>query len=89
MDIDRASKIFVTELRSGKLGPMTLESPEMMEREVIEMPNALPKKRRPRKLIAVFAKQRFVKREKNAKVAVSGNEIDGKCSPLVSNGSGA
>lgn len=36
VDIDRASKIFVTELRSGKLGPLTLESPEMMEREVIE-----------------------------------------------------
>ena len=30
VDIDRASKIFVTELRSGKLGPLTLETPEMM-----------------------------------------------------------
>lgn len=30
VDIDRASKIFVTELRAGKLGPLTLESPEMM-----------------------------------------------------------
>jgi ribosome biogenesis GTPase A len=36
VDIDRASKIFVTELRAGKLGPLTLESPEMMEREVAE-----------------------------------------------------
>ncbi|MFK7767408.1 MAG: ribosome biogenesis GTPase YlqF [Mariniblastus sp.] len=35
VDIDRASKIFVTELRSGKLGPLTLETPEMMEREKI------------------------------------------------------
>ena len=35
VDIDRASKIFVTELRSGKLGHLTLETPEMMEREKI------------------------------------------------------
>ena len=35
VDIDRASKIFVTELRSGKLGPLTLETPEMMEFEKI------------------------------------------------------
>ena len=35
VDIDRASKIFVTELRAGKLGPLTLESPEMMERELV------------------------------------------------------
>ena len=30
VDIDRASKIFVTELRAGKLGALTLETPEMM-----------------------------------------------------------
>lgn len=35
VDIDRASKIFVTELRSGKLGVLTLETPEMMEFEKI------------------------------------------------------
>lgn len=35
VDIDRASKIFVTELRSGKLGPLTLETPEMMAFEKI------------------------------------------------------
>lgn len=33
VDIDRASKIFVTELRSGKLGQLTLETPEMMHQE--------------------------------------------------------
>ena len=33
VDIDRASKIFVTELRQGKLGPLTLETPEMMDQE--------------------------------------------------------
>ncbi|MEL7497155.1 MAG: ribosome biogenesis GTPase YlqF [Planctomycetota bacterium] len=36
VDIDRASKIFVTELRAGTLGPMTLESPEMMVLEKLE-----------------------------------------------------
>lgn len=35
VDIDRASKIFVTELRSGKLGPLTLETPEMMKLEKV------------------------------------------------------
>jgi ribosome biogenesis GTPase A len=33
VDIDRASRILVTELRSGGLGRLTLETPEMMERE--------------------------------------------------------
>jgi ribosome biogenesis GTPase A len=33
IDIDRASRILVTELRSGALGPITLETPELMEYE--------------------------------------------------------
>lgn len=33
IDIDRASRILVTELRSGELGPLTLETPELMEFE--------------------------------------------------------
>lgn len=44
VDIDRASKIFVTELRSGKLGPVTLETPEMMEQEKIETAQRLAEK---------------------------------------------
>lgn len=44
VDIDRASKIFVTELRSGKLGPVTLETPEMMEREKIETAQRIEEK---------------------------------------------
>ena len=44
VDIDRASKIFVTELRAGKLGPLTLESPEMMEREVAETAKRIAEK---------------------------------------------
>lgn len=33
VDIDRASRILVTELRSGGLGRLTMETPAMMERE--------------------------------------------------------
>lgn len=36
VDLDRASKILITELRSGKLGPLTLETPEMMHQEIRE-----------------------------------------------------
>jgi len=44
VDIDRASKIFVTELRSGKLGPLTLETPEMMELEKVATVKRLAEK---------------------------------------------
>lgn len=33
VDYDRASKAFITDLRAGALGPITLETPEMAERE--------------------------------------------------------
>ena len=33
VDVDRASRILVTELRAGVLGRLTLETPKMMERE--------------------------------------------------------
>jgi len=33
VDYDRVGRILLTELRSGKLGPLTLETPEMMETE--------------------------------------------------------
>ena len=44
VDIDRASKIFVTELRQGTLGPVTLETPDMMEREKVETVKRLAEK---------------------------------------------
>lgn len=44
VDIDRASKIFVTELRAGKLGPLTLETPEMMEQEKVATANRIAEK---------------------------------------------
>lgn len=33
VDYDRAAKVFITDLRSGALGPLTLETPEMVARE--------------------------------------------------------
>ncbi len=44
VDIDRASKIFVTELRAGTLGRLTLETPEMMEAEKIATTKRLVEK---------------------------------------------
>lgn len=43
VDIDRASKIFVTEIRGGKLGPLTFETPQMMETELVETAKMLEK----------------------------------------------
>ncbi|WP_153555449.1 ribosome biogenesis GTPase YlqF [Roseimaritima sediminicola] len=36
VDLDRAGRILVTELRSGALGRVTLETPELMQREQLE-----------------------------------------------------
>jgi len=37
VNYERVSRILVTEFRSGKLGPITMETPEMIERELIEL----------------------------------------------------
>jgi len=37
VDLDKASKILLTELRSGKLGGITLETPELIEQELITL----------------------------------------------------
>lgn len=63
VDIDRASKIFVTELRAGKLGALTLETPEMM---VLEKAATIERIAAKEKLKAVKAKKRKVAfKEKN------------------------
>jgi ribosome biogenesis GTPase A len=36
VDLERASRILVGDLRSGQLGPLTLETPEMAETEQSE-----------------------------------------------------
>ena len=37
VDIEKASKIIIGELRSGAIGKITLETPEMIEKELIEL----------------------------------------------------
>ncbi len=54
VDLDKASKILLTELRSGKLGRITLESPKMIDKELIELQRkkeAEPKKGKKKKRV--------------------------------------
>ena len=37
VDVDRVSKILLAELRAGMIGRLTLETPAMMEEELIEL----------------------------------------------------
>lgn len=57
VDIDRASRIFATELKNGVLGRLTLETPEMMERERRETEIAIAEK-------AAREKEKDAKRKK-------------------------
>lgn len=45
VDLNKASEIFIGDYRSGKLGRITLETPEMVEREKIELAAELERKR--------------------------------------------
>ncbi len=67
VDIDRASKIFVTELRAGKLGPLTLESPEMMEREVVETAKRIAEKEAAKETNSRKRKAAFREKKKERK----------------------
>lgn len=44
VDIDRASRILVTEIRSGGLGRLTFETPQIMEREKIQTAKEIAEK---------------------------------------------
>ena len=44
VDLDKVSKIFINEYRTGQMGPMTLETPEMMDQDLAEVAKALAKK---------------------------------------------
>lgn len=59
VDIDRASRILVTELRSGELGRLTLESPEMMEQEIRDTEAAIAEKAEKTAARDARRKQRF------------------------------
>lgn len=67
VDIDRASKIFVTELRAGKLGPLTLESPEMMVLEKLETEKRIAEKAASKETDQRKRKAAFKDRQKEAK----------------------
>ena len=67
VDIDRASKIFVTELRSGKLGTITLETPEMMEAEKIETAARIAAKAEKKAKSRVKRKAAFKERSQDRK----------------------
>ena len=67
VDIDRASKIFVTELRSGKLGPLTLETPEMMEQEKVDTAKRLAEKAEQQSAKQKKRKAAFKERNKPAR----------------------
>ncbi|QEG41134.1 ribosome biogenesis GTPase YlqF [Roseimaritima ulvae] len=59
VDIDRASRILVTELRSGGLGRLTLETPETMEREKIQTAQAIAEKEARKTKKDAMRKKRF------------------------------
>ena len=59
VDIDRASTIFVTEIRSGGLGCLTYESPATMERERRQTEIAIAEKEEANKAKELKRKKRF------------------------------
>ena len=62
VDIDRASKIFITELRAGKLGRLTLETPEMMVFEKAALKERIAKKEAERETKKKKRKKKFKER---------------------------
>ena len=58
VDLDKVSKLLLNELRGGALGRVSMETPEMMERELVEL--ALIRKRK------ADAKKKKKKRRRNA-----------------------
>lgn len=65
VDIDRASRIFLNELRTGMLGPVTFETPEVMERERVEVAAAMAEKEARKKTKKADRKARFKSRQKS------------------------
>ncbi|QDV12967.1 Ribosome biogenesis GTPase A [Rosistilla oblonga] len=59
VDIDRASRILVTEVRSGGLGLLTLETPETMEEEKVKTAAAIAAKAEATKAKDAQRKKRF------------------------------
>jgi len=64
VDIDRASRILVTEVRSGGLGRLTLETPAMMEQEKIDTAAEIAKKEEKSKQRDLKRKQKFLDQQR-------------------------
>jgi ribosome biogenesis GTPase A len=69
IDVDRASKIFVLELRTGVLGRLTYETPAMMEQEIKSTALALKEKAESSKEKAEKQLKRFRDKERAKKKA--------------------
>jgi len=59
VDLDRASRILVTELRNGLLGRLTLETPDMMEQEIQSTAVEIQEQTESKKSKADLQKKRF------------------------------
>ena len=59
VDLERTSKILVTELRQGTLGRLTLETPNMMEQEKTETARFVREKEEKKKEKDAKRKKRF------------------------------
>jgi len=64
VDIDRASRIFLNELRSGMLGPITFETPGDMETERVEVAAAIEAKAAKKKTKKEIRRARFKENQK-------------------------
>lgn len=67
VDYDRVSRILLTELRSGKLGPVTLETPQMMEQEKIEVAEKLEEREQKKAQRKAERKARFREGQKEGR----------------------
>ena len=64
VDYDRVGRILLTELRSGKLGPVTLETPQMMETEKVAVAKEAEEKAAKKDAKKAERKARFKKRQR-------------------------
>ena len=72
IDYDRVSRIFLTEMRAGMLGPITMETPEIIEKEMAETAilvaeKAAKKKKRDAGRKAAFKEKQGRKRSKKSR----------------------
>ncbi len=64
IDYERVSRILLTEMRSGKLGRITLETPEMAEREKVEVAEKLRERAEKKERKKSERKARFKEKQK-------------------------